>query len=171
MKRVFKILILCVLVALTLAVSASASEISSSDEIKTYVSERIIPVIAGALTSLIALLGTLKSVIKTLKELKGSRGELERVQKEIKEQSKAEYLKLQEKCEHIEESTKDVSAFKAEIKELCSLASGLQEQIARLSELACIGFLQNSELVRSGKAKEIAVLAEQNQVVSGVEEH
>lgn len=165
MKGLLRILIFCVLIALSLTMVACASEELNAEEIKTYIGEKIIPVIAGVVTSLIALFGTLKSIFKSLKELKSSKNELERVQGEIKAESKAELAMLQSKCEDIKASTADVPQLKSELEKLNKSTSVLIEQLARLSELACIGFCQSDELVRSGKGKEIASLAEQNQVV------
>ncbi len=152
------------LIALTLSLSISATELSGED-IKTYVGERIIPVIAGVLTSLLALLGTLKSIFKSLKELKGTRDGLSLTQREIKEQSTRDYEAIKQKYEEIKELVSSVPELTGQINELTKNTEVLILQLSRLSKISSLGFCQNPDTVKSGRGKEIALLAEQNQEV------
>lgn len=163
MKGFIKTTVLCILLALLMSLCAGASGIMQGEEIKEMISEKIIPVIAGVLTSLVALLGTLKSIFKSLKELKGAKDSLESTQGEIKEQSTREFCQIKEKYDELKTLLADVPQLKTELDALAYSLFELSEQMARLSKLSAIGFCQNPEIITSGKGKEITLLAQQNQ--------
>ena len=164
MKKLVKILALAMLFALAFSIGASATGVQN-EEIKAFVSEKIIPVIAGVLTSLVALLGTLKSIFKSLKDLKGTRDGLCMAQREIKDQSAREHEAMQKKYEEIKELVSSVPELRGEMNELLKNTNTLILQLSRLSKISSLGFCGDSETVKSGRGKEIALLAEQNQEV------
>lgn len=163
MKRLIRILIFTLCIVVLLCLSASAT--GQSEEIKEYVGEKIMPVIAGVVTSLLALLGTLKSIFKSLRDLKSSKEDLNKAQNEIKDQSERELEAIKLKYDEIKALLSDVPELKADLEKLLKGTSTLICQMSRLSKISSLGFLQNSEVVRSGRGKEIACLAEQNQEV------
>lgn len=167
MKRLIKILILALCIVALLCISVSAT--GQSEEIKDYVGEKIMPIIAGVITSLLALLGTLKSIFKSLKDLKASKDDLNKTQAEIKDQSARELEAIKLKYDEIKTLLTDVPELKADLELLLKSTRSLICQMSRLSKISSLGFLQNSEVVRSGKGKEIACLAEQNQEVENEE--
>ncbi len=164
MKRLIKILILTLCVAMLFCISTFATEEGAQD-VKTYVGEKIMPVVAGVITSALALLGTLKSIFKSLKDLKGAREDLGRAQNEIKAQSAKELEAIKQKYDEIKELIADVPELKNDLNMLLENTQTLIIQLSRLSKISSLGFLQSTEVVKSGRGKEIALLAEQNQEV------
>lgn len=162
-KGLVCVMLLLVFAMCALMLSSCAAELDAQG-IKDYFEQKIIPIIAGALTALIALFASLKSIIKTLKELKSARDELGATQKEIEKISARELGEIKQKYDEISASTKQIATQGQEITEIAKSVGLLREQISRLSEIAYLGFSQDGELVRSGKSKTIAILSEQNQI-------
>lgn len=169
MKKKLTLIFILALVFI-MSLSAFASDIASGEELKIYIEEKIIPVIAGVVTSLIALIGTLKSIFSALKQLKSAKEGFDITQNEIKSSTSAELKQINEKYDDIKESIKDVPQLEKRLLELNSQMGTLISQMSNLSQLTAIGFCESSELVASGKGREIAILANKNQVVVGNEE-
>jgi hypothetical protein len=168
MKKLIKILIfvLCLMLALCISASATAPQ---NEELKAYVGEKIMPVVAGVATSLIALLSTLKSIFKSLKDLKGERDSLGRVQSEIKDQNARDLEQIKAGYEELRVLLADVPSIKEELNSISKATQALIVSISRLSKISSLGFLQSPEVIKSGKGKEIALLAKQNQEVEDEE--
>ena len=149
MKR---ILFICFVLMLCLCMSISclAQDVGEGKEdIKGYIQERILPVVVGVLTSLIALGTMLFKITSTLKSLKSTRDTFEgeaRLRAELARELKAEAQKLQE-------AVKDVPALKACVE-------GLAQECRLNSEILSLGFSANGEIIKSGKGKQMAVLLE-----------
>ena len=167
-----KRLILTFILILVFALSVSAYAISlDGEEIRNYLEEKIIPVIAGVVTSLIALIGTLKSIFSTLKQLKSSKESFDKTRNEIEVSSLAELEQISKKYDELKESVKNVPELEKHLLALNSQIGTLIVQLSNLSQLTAIGFCESAELVSSGKGRQIALLAEKNQVVAQNEEN
>ncbi len=162
-------LIFALLLAFALSLSVFASDVGAQ-ELKIYLEEKIIPVIVGVVTSLIALIGTLKSIFSALKQLKTAKEGFDKTQKEIKTTTSTELKQINKKYEELQESIKTVPQLEEHLLELSSQVGMLISQMSNLSQLTAIGFCENTELVSSGKGREIALLASKNQVVMQDEE-
>ena len=163
MKRRLIFISLVLLMTLVLTLSASAQEISKQDELLTYVEEKIVPVIVGVITSAMALIGTLKGILKALKNLEGAKNSFDEVNKELTANTKKELESISEKYESFKERIKDVPLLDEKICELGGRVDELILQINRLSKITSLGFLQNEELVKSGAGREIAILAQEGE--------
>ncbi len=170
MKKIFYSIICIIFVILLLSLTAIATNVDGADveqsevdenvKIKAYIEEKIIPIVVGVLTSLLALLGTLKSIFKSIKELKESKDGLSRAQGEIRDNSKKELEAIRKKYEEMKSLIEDVPKLQGEIQELSAQSKELMKQISTLCQMSKVAFCANPELVRAGKAKEIAILAE-----------
>lgn len=164
MKRLL-IFLLILAFTLSFAPVISAEEIEQNDkgeEIRTYVEEKIVPILMGVATSIIALLGTLKGVFNALKGLKESKATFDKEQAKIKENSKRELEEIKKKYEEIKTLVSCVPQLDMQIKELNKGSALLASEVANLSEIASLGFSESYELVKSGKAREIVLLANEN---------
>ena len=170
MKR-FLIFMFTLLLVFSLATVSFANDIeqNESSEIKEYIEEKIIPILMGVATSIIALLSTLKGVFSALKGLKESKDTFDKEQAKIKENSKKELAEIKQKYEEIKEAVVCVPLISEEIKELRKQATVLSKEIAGLSEITSLGFSRESELVREGKAREIVRIANKSKELIGNE--
>ena len=163
MKKLL-ILIFTMLLLFSLAIISFASEIENdSNEIGEYVEEKIVPILMGVATSIIALLGTLKGVFNALKGLRESKDTFDKEQIKIKENSKKELLEIKKRYDEIKATVEGVPLINAQITELTRQANLLALEIAGLSKITSLGFSKESELVRDGKSREIVRLADKNE--------
>lgn len=169
MKKSLTLIFILALV-LIMSLSVFAGDAYSGQELKSYLEEKIIPIIVGVVTSLVALIGTLKSIFSALKQLKSTKESFDLAQTEIKESTKSQLGQISQKYEELRESIKGVPELEKHILELSTQVSTLISQISNLSQLTAIGFCESAELVSSGKGREIALLASKNQVVMEDEE-
>lgn len=175
MKKVITILMILIL-SLSLVVSAEgveqgAEEIPpvseanpytlSPDPLKEYIEEKIIPVVVGVATSLIALIGTLKSVFDALKGLKESKETFDKEQASIKENSKKELEEIKQKYEEIKESIAEVPELLEKIDIQKNTIEKLEHYILISADILVLAYSANSELVRTGKANQMTRLLEQ----------
>ena len=157
MKRLL-ILIFTLCVALLLVFSASAEEMEqegNGEELKAYIEEKIVPVVVGVITSVVALIGTLKSLFSVLKELKTAKSNFEKIAAQNTEDTKKESLALRKDYDAIKESIKDVPLFIDIIKSQNEKIENLEKAVAVSTEILSLAYSANSELVRTGKAKEM----------------
>jgi len=169
-RRIMLCISLVLLCTLCIAMLSSCAVNVSTEGAREYLEEKIIPVIAGVTTALIAFFASLKSIIKTLKELRGARDELKSSQREIERTNARELGQVKQKYDEIAVSVKQITTQGQEISEISRSVKLLREQIARLSEIASLGFSKDCELVSSGKGKKIVALCEQNRVTEAQNE-
>ncbi len=164
MKKIL-ILMFTMLLIFSFATVAFAKDVEqdTGEEIRVYVEEKIVPILMGVATSVIALLGTLKSVFSALKGLKESKAAFDKEQASIKENSKKELEEIKQKYDEIKASVENVPLLDTQLRELNKQASVLSLEIANLSKIASIGFSMDSELVKEGKSREIVRLASKNE--------
>ena len=169
MKKVLFI-ILVLLVLLMLVTVSFASEIATeinteNDKLREYVEEKIVPVLMGVITSVVALLSTLKGIFSSLRGLKESKENFDKDRESIKEENKKELAKITEKYEEIKNEVKTVCLLTTEIEKLKGQAEILSQEIVNLSQIASLGFSKNQKLVKEGNARKIVVLAEKSKEI------
>jgi hypothetical protein len=141
-----------------------------STSFKTYIEEKILPIIVGVVTSIIALLSTLRGIFSSLKSLKASKENFEREQEKIKESSRAELEKITEKYNEIKSEIKSVVQIKEGLCELKEKTEILSKEIENLSQIAALGFCKDKDLVLEGASREIVILAKENKELNNREE-
>ena len=142
----------------------------SSDPLKAYIEEKILPIIVGVVTSIIALLSTLRGIFSSLKSLKASKENFEREQEKIKESSNAELEKITKKYNEIKSEIKSVVQIKDGLCELKEKTEILSKEIENLSQIAALGFCKDKDLVLEGASREIVILAKENKELNNREE-
>lgn len=152
------ITVLALLLALSLATVVSAQ----GDELKSYVEEKIAPILVGVMTSIIALLGTLRGIFSMVKGVCESKEIFENQQKTARESSRKFFEEMKDKYQEIKNDTESVSDLKREASLLRTRVDDLCLEIANLSEIARAGFLRDKDLIKEGKARKIEILANKN---------
>lgn len=167
MKKVITILMILVL-CFSFAVIASAEKTenggwekenseqnSNNEELRAYIEEKIVPVVVGVITSVVALIGTLKSLFSVLKELKTAKSNFEKIAAQNTEDTKKESLALRKDYDAIKESIKDVPELLKVIEKQDTKIEELKGALIVTTEILSLAYSANSELVRTGKAKEM----------------
>ena len=120
-------------------------------DVKAYIMDKIVPVAVAVLTSAIAFVATLGTIAKSLKALKDTK---EAFSDEAKERAvffECGLEMLTEKAEELKELVGDVPKLREELL-------ALSEECRLNSEILTLGFSANSEIVKSGKGKRMALL-------------
>lgn len=167
MKRLL-ILLLVIVYVLSLAAVVSAEDDTatpnekvnnetekSGTELRSYIEEKIMPVIVGVITSVVALLGTLKGLFSALKELKNAKSDYEAKSKASAEDAKKVSNGLKADYNAIKDSVKDVPQLIEVCKKQEEKIENLENTVIVVSKMLCLAYSANSELVRAGKAKEM----------------
>ena len=161
-KLLFTVFALLMCLCLGLACFAKSDEIqgessgtptptteTSEVDIKAYIQEKIVPIVVGVVTSIVALITTLYKIGASLKALSGTRETLDADAKK----REAAVASLGEQVEQIKASIKDVPSLEKSIEELSALCS-------TIAEILSLGFSANEEIIKSGKGKRMSILLE-----------
>ena len=161
-KLLFTVFALLMCLCLGLACFAKSDEIlgessgtptptteTSEVDIKAYIQEKIVPIVVGVITSIVALITTLYKIGASLKALSGTRETLDADAKK----REAAVASLREQVEQIKASIKDVPSLEKSIEELSELCS-------TIAEILSLGFSANEEIIKSGKGKKMNMLLE-----------
>lgn len=167
MKKVITILMILVL-CFSFAVIASAEKTenggwekenskqnSNNEELRAYIEEKIVPVIIGVITSILALLGSLKGVFAALKELKKAKDDFKETSVQIKQSSESSSNALRIDYNAIKDSVKNVPELLDAIKAQDEKIEKLGDTVVIATEILALAYSANSELVKTGKAKEM----------------
>ena len=149
MKKVIIILALCLALFPCFSTLAYAQEIEEMDELEIYIKDRIVPVAVGVLTAVIALLTTLGKVGKAVSSLRDTKETFSKEATLREEYSKS----LKKEVESLNEKVKFVP-------ELESKINVITEECQILAQILSLGFSSNSEIIKSGKGREMSVLLE-----------
>lgn len=169
MKKVITILMTIILcLAFTVIASAEEIEQDKEQEIKIYIEEKIVPVIVGVVTSIFALLGTLKGVMNALKELKGAKDDFNAKSEEIKASKESDTRALKADYQAIKEAVENVPELLSKIDIQNETIEKLEGIIYVSAEILNLAYSANSELVRTGKAKKMNQLIEQMKATTGI---
>lgn len=132
-------------------------------DVQTYVMEKIVPVAVAALTSALAFLATIGTVARSLKSLKDTK---ESFSDEAKERAiffESGIELLDEKARELKELVSDVPRLKRELE-------ALTQECRLNSEILTLGFSSNSDVIKSGKGKKMAMLLEKSKDISSSDE-
>lgn len=154
-------------------VSESEEAVAEGEEeaevpLKEYIKDRIIPVVAGVLTSVVAIAATLAKILNVIKSLKDSKDLLEDSKEQIQTVSKSTEGQIAE----IKDSIKELLPLFEEISYLKEAIEKYKGEIGTLEHILTLAYSADEKLVRSGKAKEMALLLAQvgEGVTNGEEE-
>ena len=130
--------------------------------ISEYITEKIMPVAAGIVTSVCVFLGALWKIEQMLSSMKGSKelfGKAENAVnsavENIGNSVKSEVLKVTEQIKNIPELEKNVAELKNETEILI-------RECKTLAKMISIGFGASKELVKNGSARKIQRLTERS---------
>lgn len=161
MKRILSFIVIFALCLGALSIVSSASDVEN-DALKEYVSEKIVPVVIGVLTSVCAFLATLSPVIKTLSSLKDTKESLSLENKARENELKGIRELLGSNSEELCELLKDVPSLSSELLSLRSSILLLLEECDVVEEILSLGFSASPDVVRTGKGEKIIDLLEKS---------
>ncbi|MBO5312479.1 MAG: hypothetical protein J6B29_00800 [Clostridia bacterium] len=162
MKRLLVFISMITVLSLCLVTVRYAQDMGEGTEISNYLRDRVMPIVAGVLTSAIALISTLYSIGKSLKGLKGIKEELSAEAKSRRESLAGSTALLEGRTEEIKAILKDVPQLQGEIKELERGIEELREQSYILGEILSLGFSADEDIIKSGKGARMASLLERS---------
>lgn len=165
MKRLIRIFVLIIMLIALFSVCIQATEVSQ-DNLQTeeeysfgdYIRDKIVPVAVGVGTSLLGLLATLASIFKALNGLKKAKQDAVENDKAREENSKRQIEELTRQVEELKKSIEEVITYSKSLKEIKKEIDFECEELNIIGEILVLGFSSNSDIVRSGKGKQINLL-------------
>jgi len=130
-------------------------------DIKEYLTEKILPIVAGVATSLVALGGTIYKIKSSLATLNSSNDSLSEVKKTVSSTLDNVKEELAKGICQVQTKIKDIPELKEGYEELKSSYNELIKQNKALLEALKLGFESLPEAVRSGNARKIAIITEE----------
>ena len=162
MKKIMFILFAFAL-CLCLACTVMANEGGKKTELKAYITDKIVPVAVGVLTSVIAFVATLGTIARSLKALKGAR-------QDFNEEAKERAIFFESGIEMLDEKAQELKALVEDVPKLRDELTSLAQECRLNSEILALGFSANSDVIKSGKGKKMAVLLEKSKSFSSSNE-
>ena len=153
MKRTIILIALCFILCFCFSSVAYAKETESEQEFSIYIKEKIVPVVVGVLTAVIALLTTLGSISKSLNSLKDTKDIFSKEACDRQEYSKA----LKKEVEQLTQVVKNVPELEGKI-------DNLMRECETIAEILSLGFSSNKEIIKSGKGRQMSLLLEKCEV-------
>ena len=141
-------------------VTLNTKEPSEDFDIQSYLTEKILPVVAGVATSIVALGGTIYKIKSSLSTLNCSNESLKEIKNTVSgtlDNVKSELAKGL--CE-VQTKVKEIPELKESYSELKNNYSELLKQNKALMDALKLGFEALPEAVKSGNARKIAIIAE-----------
>lgn len=164
MKRILFIaftVVLCLcLASVCLAGDINAGELAN--DIEAYVTDRIVPIVVGVLTSIVALITVLKKIFNALRSLKDTKDEFVNEAKERASAFKNNTELLEGKAQEIKKTVENVPGLDAEMKELKSEMATLINECGTIAEILTLGFSSSTDVIKSGRGKQMAQLLEKS---------
>ena len=131
---------------------------NASSDLKTYVEERIVPVISGVGAAIVAILVALGPTVSAIKAVKNAVAAFSKKDEERNASVKESNRLIQKNIERIEGSVKDVPALQAQMAAYKKQTEELKLVCTTLAKITALGFQANADVVRSGKGKKMAVM-------------
>lgn len=131
-----------------------------SFDIKAYLTEKIAPIIAGVVTSLVALGGTVYKIKASLSTLDSSNESIKEIKKSAKDTLENVKTELTRGMCDIQTKIKDIPEIKEGYEELKRNTEELSKQNRALLEALKLGFESLPEAVVSGNARKISIITE-----------
>lgn len=140
------------------ASSASTDEDSEKIDLKTYVEERIVPVISGVGAAILAIFVALGPLISAFNAMKNAVASFSKRDEERNASVKESNRLMQKNIERIESNVADVPKLQAQVRMLERQADEMKLVCVTLAKITALGFQANADVVRSGKGKKMAVM-------------
>ena len=162
MKKKLMIFTFLLLACICLSCVANAQEQATAeeDDVSEYIQEKIAPVVAGVLTSVVALVTTLGSISKSLTSLKDTKSSFTAEAKERAESFNLSTEMLKAQAKEIKEMIGCVPELEGQLLQLKSEVENLICQSTTLAEILTLGFSANSEIIKSGRGEVMSTLLE-----------
>ena len=129
-------------------------------DIQSYLTERILPVVAGVATSIVALGGTIYKIKSSLSSLNSSNESLKEIKKTVSGTLDNVKTELTKGLCEVQTKVKEIPELKESYSELKNNYSQLLKQNKALMDALKLGFEALPEAVKSGNARKIAIIAE-----------
>ena len=133
---------------------AKDESVTDDFNLEDYIKDRIAPVLTGVLTSAVTVCLTLAQILKLIKSLKGSKDLLEASKEQIEKVSKSTEGQIAD----IKEEIKKLSSLFGDFNSLKEVTEKCVGEIDTLARILTLAYSADDNLVRCGKAKEMALL-------------
>lgn len=160
MKKTLTV-ILALILALCLSLVCFAKDVEEKGELRSYITEKIVPVVVGVLTAIVALITTLGAVARSLNELKETKSAFEGEAKERASSLEKSKLLFEEKSRELRETVKDMP----QLKEMVSI---LIEESRDIAEILSLGFSSDKDIIKSGRGRKMSLLLDSLNKKAGV---
>lgn len=136
----------------------TVNTITEELDFKTYIQEKIIPVVIGVLTASSALIATLASISRSLGKIKDAREDFKKEAGKREESFKAQSELLKTKAEELLKIASELPKLKSEIGSLQKNTEKLILECSYISKMISLGFGESKEVVKSGSGAKISRL-------------
>ena len=157
---VFALTLCLSLAGVCMASDFEAEEIAN--DIETYITERIVPIVVGVLTSMVALITVLRKIFSALRSLNDTKDTFVEEAKERASAFRSNTELLETKAQEIKKTVEKVPTLDEQMVQLKGEMSALIDECNVLAEILSLGFSANSEVIKSGKGKQMAKLLEKS---------
>ncbi len=141
-------------------VTLNAEESFEDFDIQSYLTEKILPVVAGVATSIVALGGTIYKIKSSLSSLNSSNESLKEIKNTVSGTLDNVKTELAKGLCEVQTKVKEIPELKESYSELKNNYSELLKQNKELMDALKLGFEVLPEAVKSGNARKIAIIAE-----------
>ena len=131
-------------------------------DLKSYLTEKVVPVAVGVLTSIVALMGTVAKVKSSLVTLDSSSKGLKERRETVGSTLKSVKEELDSGIAEIKGSVEAIPQIKEGYKELAEGYEALKNQSRQLMEAIKAGFEAMPDAVEKGAVRKIAILTEKS---------
>ena len=150
--------------------ASDAEAVELAGNIEQYITERIVPIVVGVLTSLVALITVLRKIFSALKSLNDTKDTFVEEAKERASAFRSNTELLESKAQEIKKTVEGVPTIEEQMTQLKGEMTTLIDECNVLAEILSLGFSANSEVIKSGKGKQMAGLLEKSKSFSSSNE-
>ncbi len=140
---------------------ASTSRVDEDFDLKAYIKEKIVPVVAGVCAAVVTICLALAPLVRAITAIKNLIASFSKKDEERNQSVEKSNEIMRENIEKIENSVKNVPTLEKQIAEQ-------SKTIETMAQVIVLGFSANTEIVRSGKGKKMTLLL--NKLKKGDEE-
>lgn len=159
-KALFALALIVTCLLLTVPVLGATETDSAAPSLTEYITDKIIPIVAGVATSLIALIGAIGKLRSSVSSLDSSSAVITKLKDEVGATLERMNGELNMGIRSIESTVADVPELKKSYEELRLAYSELKHQNQLLMEAIALGFSSIPDAVECGGARKIAIIAE-----------
>ena len=125
-------------------------------DLKTYVEERIVPVITGVGAAIGAIFIALGPLVSAIRAIKNAVAAFSKKDEERNASVKESNRLMQKNIERIEASVSSVPALQAQNEQFKKQVDELKLVCTTLAQITALGFQANADVVRTGKGRKMA---------------